>query len=88
MVRSLSPQTPGRRVLMTFCLVYFFIVLYAGLLMWYCRCEIRSAELMYALDEINVTASDLQKLNNEPTEVCNEHSFLQHWEYLTFSLFD
>jgi len=32
--------------------------------------EIRSAEMMYALDQISVTADDLQKLSVSPTEVC------------------
>jgi len=32
-------------------------------------CEIRSAEMMYALDQISITANDLKKLNDTPSEV-------------------
>ena len=31
--------------------------------------EIRSAEMIYALDQISITANDLQKLNSAPCEV-------------------
>lgn len=47
-----------------------------------CR-EIRSAEMMYALDQISVTANDLQKLNATPTEVCCVQSL---WNFLSLNV--
>jgi len=46
-------------------LLYLVIVLFC-----FFFAKIRSAEMVYALDQINVTSSDLQKLIDVPTEVC------------------